>query len=472
MDLTPVIAEPSTAAVPEPIKAPAVASKYGRRIRKSRLGEAGTSRGLTLAPGSDDDGWIIPHPVRLADGSHVQLYKDGEALHAAFAAIRSARSLICLEVYIFHSDDTGRAFAELLGEKARQGVRVHVIYDSFGSWDSDAAMFAGMRRAGAQLAEFHPIRPWDCLFSWRPVNRDHRKLLVIDDHVAGLGGLNLGLEYGSGFVQSRSKCELWRDSAIGIVGPAALHFRDAFARMWRYVTSGGRIRTAEMIFNLDVGRRRKFARPAVGLRKRGDHQGELKHDAIWRALADPPLRLRSDLGILASVPTLSSPLQPFLHHLVRDARHSVEMTIAYFAPSDEMIDQLCRAARRGVRVRLMLPGNCDMKLLRIAARSFYATLLAAGVEIFERQTAVLHAKCLVIDSRLAVIGSTNLDYRSFEYNCELSAVIHSQAFARQLHALFENDALFAERIDAGHWQNRPIRDRMVQWAVSRARYVL
>src|ERR1043165_3377004 len=147
-----------------------VAEKIGAFERRSetaeltprvRLGEAGTSAGINTEPGSNDDGWESPPPVMLEDGTRVQLYKDGEALHAGFDAIKEAKKRICLEVYIFHSDDTGWAFANLLSAKAREGVPVYVIYDSLGCVDSDPKMFAQMRAAGVRLAEFHPIKPWE-----------------------------------------------------------------------------------------------------------------------------------------------------------------------------------------------------------------------------------------------------------------------------------------------------------------------
>src|SRR4051794_2109162 len=158
-------------------------------------GEAGASTGINIEPGSDDDGWIVPDPVTLTDGSTVQLYKDGEALHAWYEAIQQAQQRVCLEMYIFASDDTGKAFANLLCEKARAGLRVYVTFDSFGSLASDNAMFDEMRRAGVRVQEFHPFWPWEGKFSWRPVNRDHRKLLVVDNDFAGTGGLNLAGEY-------------------------------------------------------------------------------------------------------------------------------------------------------------------------------------------------------------------------------------------------------------------------------------
>lgn len=400
------------------------------------LREAGTAPGVNIEPGSDDDGWIVPPPVKLADGSRVQLYKDGEALHAAHDAIARAKHRVCLESYIFADDDTGHAFAELLSKKAMEGVAVYLIYDSVGSVTSSREMFKQMRRSGVHIRVFHPIYPWENAYSWRPFNRDHRKMLVVDYDIAGLGGLNVGAEYAGSWVAplGGGHCAPWRDNAIGIVGPSARLFLRPFARMWNYITTGGRIRKAEYTHNLDF--------------------------------AD------GDLAVMASVPTRTSPLTPYVRKLFHEARESIQLTMAYFAPPEEMIDDLCTAARRGVRVQLMLPGECDVQILITAARSFYEKLLSAGVEVYERNGAVLHSKTLCIDHRVTQIGSTNLDYRSIEYNCELSAMIRSEAFGEQMGELFRNDVRYASRISLAEWRRRPMWDRFVQWAVNRSRYLL
>jgi cardiolipin synthase len=148
------------------------------------------------------------------------------------------------------------------------------------------------------------------------------------------------------------------------------------------------------------------------------------------------------------------------------------MTMAYFAPPQELIDQLCRSARTGTRVRLMMPENSDIRLMEIAARAFYQDLLAAGVEVYERRAAVLHAKTLCVDGRISIVGSTNLDYRSIQYNFELSAVVHSVEFGSHMHRLFEHDVCYAKRIVLDEWRRRPLRDRLIQWMVMRARYLL
>jgi cardiolipin synthase len=372
----------------------------------------------------------------MADGSYVQLYKDGEALQVAYKAIENAHSRVCLEVYIFADDPTGKAFAELLTKKARSGVSVNLIYDSWGSMNTSRDVFEMMRRGGVKVQEFNPIRPWECRFSWRPLNRDHRKLLVIDNDIAWLGGMNIASEYAGSWVTPLhvGVPAPWRDNAIGIRGPSYLPFLRAFARSWNYCTTGGRIRRAEIL-----------------------QEPQAEDDAI---------------GILASVPTISSPLRPKLNQLFRQARQSIQLTMAYFAPDDDLINSLCRAARRGVQVQLMLPAKSDVKLLLIAARSFYEKLLSAGVQIFERQTAVLHAKTLCIDRAVTIIGSTNLDYRSIEYNLELSAIIRSRMLGEQMYVLFQNDIGYARQIHLKEWRRRPTADRIGQWAVSRARYLL
>jgi cardiolipin synthase A/B len=402
----------------------------------SHQGELGTSTGVNISPGSDDDGWIVPPPVRLSDGSMVQLFKDGEALHSGYEAIKAAKRRVCLESYIFADDDTGRAFAELLAAKAREGLEVYCIYDSLGSMSSDRKMFRMMAHAGVRVREFHPIRPWECKYSWRPANRDHRKIMVVDDELAGLGGLNIGAEYAGSWVitSKNSSSEFWRDNAVSIRGPSAKHVLRAFARTWNYIGRGGRIRTCELYHNL---------KPTEG-----------------------------DFGLLASVPTPRSPLRNFLCDLMGAARRSIYITMAYFAPDDEFIDELVKAAKRGVRVRLMLPGRSDVHLLTLAARSFYEKLMSAGVEVYERQAVVLHSKCMVVDGHTSVIGSTNIDYRSIEYNLESSVIIRNDAFGQQMNDLFENDVRYSKKINAKEWHRRPTWDRFVQWSVSRARYLL
>lgn len=399
---------------------------------------AGFAQGVNISPGCEDDGWVIPDPVCLSDGTQLQLYKDGEALRAAYAAIEKAERRICVEMYIFADDATGHAFAELLSRKAREGIRVLCAYDCFASrrWAGlgpETPPLRMMRDAGVRLEVFHPVAPWETRFAWHPANRNHRKLFIVDDEVAGLGGLNIGTEYAGSWIVSDAEGEFWRDNGMGIRGPGVKMFLSAYRRTWDYMRRGGRMRSLAYEENID-------------------------NDA--------------ELGVLASPPTVDSKLRPLIRGLLRSARKSITLTMAYFAPDDELVKELCQAGKRGVKIRLMFPGISDVPLVRIAGHSFYEVLLDAGAEIYERQHVVLHAKSLCIDGCTTVIGSANLDYRSIEINCELSAIVRSPAFGQQIEDLFDNDVLYAKRISRGEWRRRPNWDRFVQWSVSRARYVM
>ena len=184
------------------------------------------------------------------------------------------------------------------------------------------------------------------------------------------------------------------------------------------------------------------------------------------------LHLTSDVALLASVSSPASPLIPVLRSCLKQAQRSVDLTMAYFAPSDGVIEELINCIHRGVRVRLILAGNCNLPMLLTAARSYYEVLLSHGVEIYERIGAMLHCKTMIIDQHRSWVGSTNLDSRSIEYNCELSAIIDNEQFGRQMTDLFEHDICYSNKMELKTWRSRPWQDRFVQWTVKRTRYLL
>lgn len=414
--------------------------------------------GINMASGDQDDDWKTPPPVTLADGSNVQLWKDGEALKRGFDAIALAESRICFQFYTWNADATGRAYADLLIKKARQGVKVYCIYDSFGVLGgNDRQMFRDLKRGGVRVEEFHPLRPWDCNYSWRPFSRDHRKLVIVDDNYAGIGGLNIADPYAGSWVAPNDlkPVQLWRDTALGITGPAVKYFVASFARTWNYVVKGGRISRTAYTGGIDVPRPAKG--PRIGTAK-------IRAAAL-------PIVPDDSLGVIATAPTLTSPLRPILYGMINNAKTRIRMTMAYFAPDDELIHSLCEAACRGVKVQLMFGAKSDLPVMITAARSFYTRLMASGVEIYERQFVVLHAKTIVVDD-LSMVGSTNLDYRSIEFNLEMSALINSRSFAGEMDGLFEHDMKYARRIDPAEWGKRPLLDRVAQWIVIHARQLL
>ena len=414
--------------------------------------------GLNLGPDVADDGWRVPQVVTLADGTRIKLLKDGEALKVALDAIATAEFRICFEFYTWANDATGRAFAKALIEKAKSGVRVYVIYDSFGCLGgNDREMFRAMKKAGIRVAEFHPIRPWECNFSWRPFNRDHRKLIIIDNRAAGTGGLNIADPYAGSWVAPNDlkPVQLWRDTGMLIEGPAVRLFLASFARTWTYLHKGGPINRASFNGGVNVPRSAKGNR--IGVARQRPH--------------GPELLEKDRLGLIATVPTLASPLRPILYGLIRSARRRIRMTMAYFAPDDELITALCEAAERGVKVELMFGAKSDAPLMLLAARAFYERLFSGGVKVYERQFVILHAKTMLVDD-IAVVGSTNLDYRSIEFNCELSAVIRSATFAKEISKLFDHDKKYAKEIDQTAWKQRPWLTRVAQWIVTHFRQLL
>ena len=447
-----------------------VLGRGGDDIDPDEFAEAAAEFGLNVRPGGDDDGWHETPPVTLADGTTLHLYKDGEALGRVFEAVAAARSQVMVETYIWSDDATGNAFADLLAEHARNGLKVFAIYDGVGSAFSGSRPFAVMREAGVQVVEFHPPHPLRCFKPWRPFNRDHRKLFVIDGDTAGIGGLNIGDRYAGKWVRpdaTPNPARMWRDVGVGIRGPAAATFARAFAATWRYCLQRHSIDQTLHVEGIDVPPPAKGDR--VGKVREGRHP---KYGPMSGVYPEDVLEVGRDIASLGTSPTLASPLRPFLYRIVRDARQSIDLTMAYFAPDDELIDGLCEAARRGVAVRLMFAGRTDVNAMKAAARSFYRRLLEAGAAVYERQGAMLHQKTIVVDANLSVLGSTNLDYRSIEFNLELSAVIRSDSFAGQLRALFDLDVTKARQMDLETWRRQPTRDRFVQWAVSRMRYLL
>lgn len=402
---------------------------WWQRLRSHR--EAAGMDGAGIAETFEN--WVTPDPVMLQADTVAQLLKDGQALRAAYDAIQTAKKRICVEMYIFNSDDAGRAFVDLLCRKARAGVRVFVLYDSFGCYGTDPAIFEQMRACGIRLREFHPLAPWRYRGRWRITQRDHRKLILVDDRVAQLGGLNVGAEYAGPWIVHRRKRyrgKPWRDTGLVLIGSQVKSLVATFARIWRYANRGGELAAVEYVV---------------------------------------PLTAETDIGVLASAPTQHSRVAPITQELIAGAQRSLWITMAYFAPTDGIIDALCAAARRGVSVRLILPGVGDVVLLRIAARSFYTQMLEAGVEIYERRGPMLHAKTLCLDGVVSIIGSTNLDYRSFESNCELSVAIRSPVLGAQLQQLFEHDVQRSRRITLSTWRRRHWLDALLQWFVNRLR---
>ena len=341
-------------------------------------------------------------------------FRGHEAFAAMRAAIRTARDEVLLESYIFKDDDVGHALATDLAAAASRGVAVRVIADAFGSFSTRRAFWRTLQGAGVEVRLFHPLLPR----LWNQGYRDHRKILVTDRSVAFTGGMNVGNEYGA---PPDAASDAWRDSHVRVTGPPAWEMAVVFAEGWE--RAGGA----------------SFAIPPLA------PDGE---DGAPVLVLDS----RPGRGHEESAAVLGA--------IIGAARESVWITNSYFAPKASLTQLLGDAAARGVDVRLLLPGKSDVPIVRHAGHGFFAELLAAGIAIFEYDASILHAKSVVVDGYVSVVGSTNMDYRSFHWNAECNLVVLSEAVAARMRAAFEADVVGSYPVTADAWGARALRHKV------------
>jgi cardiolipin synthase len=375
----------------------------------------------------------------LTAGNRVLLLHDGAATYRAmFAAIDAASDHINLESYIIEDDEIGRQFSELLLQKRSQGVQVNLVYDSVGSMGTPKAFFDRLTAGGVQVLEFNPVNPLSVRKEWLVNNRDHRKLLVIDGHTAFVGGINFSRVHSGGSFARRRALDAkpaWRDTHLRIEGPVVDEFQKLFIRTWEK-QRGAPLAAANYF-------------PALAA----------KGGEMVRAIGSTP----DDPHSLIYLTLISAISKSEVH---------VYLANAYFVPDPQLLDALTDAARRGVDVRLVLPGQSDSGVAFHAGRSHYSALLRAGVKIHERRGAMLHAKTATIDGVWSSVGSTNLDRRSFLHNDEIDAAILGREFAGQMQAAFSADLEASEAIDLERWEARPFHLRLKEWAARLLEYWL
>ncbi len=369
----------------------------------------------------------------LVVGNKVVLLQDGPAtFQAMFTAISNAKDHVNMETYIIEDDEVGKRFADALIEKQAQGVPVNFIYDSVGAINAPKEFFKRLTDSGIKVLEFNPINPLTAKKGWELNQRDHRKLLIVDGQAAFLGGINISSVYSSGSFSPRSKrrpdgSPSWRDTHLQLEGPVVTEFQKLFLATW------------EKQKGVPLAPSNFF--PQLG------NQGK----EVVRAIGSSP----DDPYSLIYVTLISA---------INSAETSVHLTNAYFVPDPQLLTALKDAAQRGVDVKIILPSNTDFWLVFHAGRSFYTTLLRAGVKIYERRGALLHSKTALIDGVWSTIGSTNLDWRSFLHNEEVNAVILGQEFGVQMQAMFETDLASSSLITLEQWQQRSIGLRLKEMA--------
>jgi len=349
------------------------------------------------------------------------LWKGEDSFQTIFDTISRAEKLICLQFYIFKNDDTGVGLSELLKEKSRKGVKIYVLYDHFGSFGTPRSFWKEMGLEGIKIRASHPFK-WTAPFYY--VHRDHRKLIVVDSKKAFTGGLNIANEYSGFHLRRRSRG--WRDTGILMEGPIVNELFDTFRKSW--ITWGGE-----------------------KISSQGDSE-EIQGEILENGIPALPVFVYSRKG--------RKRMRDLLRYSIDHAQTRMLLTTAYFIPSRRLIEKLETAVRRGVKVRLLVPGKSDIPAASYAGRAFFSRLLKSGIEIYTYLGEMLHAKTYIFDECWSIIGSTNLDYQSLVYNDEGNIGILNLPFASKMTGIFEEDLSNSVKIDEKTWRKRPFTEKM------------
>ena len=360
---------------------------------------------------------VLLGPPLLA-GNQVRVLRNGDEIFPAMlAAIRGAKRTISFESYIYWSGDIGKEFADALAERARAGVVVHVLLDAVGAAKIDESLVAEMAKAGVQLRKYHPVS-WYTL--GRLNNRTHRKLLIVDGQAGFTGGVGIAPEW-TGRAQDPQH---WRDTHFRVDGPVVAQLQAVFLDNWMKVT------------------------------------GEVLHgDAYFPELQPAGGQMAQ---MFSSSPSGGSESMRLMYLLaITSAARTIDLSAAYFVPDDLMSAALAEAMRRGVRVRIVVPGeHIDSETSRAASRASWGTPLAFGATIAEYAPTMYHCKVLIVDGLLTSVGSTNFDNRSFRLNDEASLNVFDAGFAAEQTKIFEADLALSKPVSLAAWESRPLREKL------------
>ena len=356
----------------------------------------------------------------VLEGNAVRLLRNGDEIFPAMLeAIGRAERTICFETFIYWSGDVGRRLGEALCERARAGVKVHVLLDWLGSRRMDDEVLLALQRDGVEVQRYH--RP-HVMQLMRVNNRTHRKLLVVDGRIGFTGGVGIADQW-SGHAQDE---EHWRDSHFRAEGPVVAQMQAVFLDNW--IKATGRV-------------------------LHGDEYFPELHPA-----GTMPAQMFS------SSPSSGSESMHLMYLMgIAAAEHSIDLQASYFVP-DELIHKALIAARqRGVTVRILVPGeHIDSDTVRLASKAEWGPLLQAGVEIYEYLPTMMHNKLLIIDKEMVSVGSTNFDVRSFRLNDEASLNVYDHAFAEKMTRVFNDDLKHTKRYTYEVWEKRPLKEKLIE----------
>jgi cardiolipin synthase len=356
----------------------------------------------------------------LTRNNSVKLLVNGEEKFPEVKkALEEARHHIHIEYYIYEQDEIGTSIIELMIRKAREGVEVRFIYDDFGSPTIKKKIERRMREAGVEVHPFHKVHFY--LLANRINYRNHRKIIVVDGQTAFVGGINVADKY----INDKPGQLFWRDTHLRIDGPGVYYLQYLFLSDWNFCCSK-KLKPADLHFK-------------------------------------PNPRVRDDVFVQIAAGGPDS-MQPSIVYSILQAiylaKEEILITTPYFIPSESINDALCIAALSGLSVKLIVPGVCDSKFVNAASKSYYNELLQAGVEIYMYQKGFVHAKTLIADGKLSIIGTANMDHRSFELNFEVNAIVYDRPLAQQMREVFFRDLEVSEKIDPERWYKRPLYDQL------------
>jgi cardiolipin synthase len=352
----------------------------------------------------------------ISDGNAVQILVNGEEkFPAVIQALQEAKNHIHIEYYIFEDELIGNQIKDILIQKAKEGVEVRFIYDDFGSRSIRKNVVPELIAAGVQAFPFYKI--FFMTLANRLNYRNHRKIIVIDGCIGFTGGINVSDRY---INHKEEPDELfWRDTHVKITGPGVYYLQYLFICDWNFCSD------QELAPDQDFFRSKDVVKPGALVQ------------------------------IAASGPDSDDPTIMFaLIKAIGLAEKDILITTPYFIPGDTLLDALTVAALSGIKVKLLVPDKSDSKMVDWAARSYYSELMRAGVEIYLYKKGFVHSKTMVSDGLLSVIGTANMDHRSFELNFEVNSIIYDEEIGKQLTGIFYQDLKFAERIDMEMWQAR------------------
>ncbi|HUQ49973.1 MAG TPA: cardiolipin synthase [Terriglobales bacterium] len=358
---------------------------------------------------------------RLQLNNKIQVFTNGENYYPAeLAAIAQAQRNINLEFYIFYKGETGQKFVEALAERARAGVQVRMVVDAIGSLKTGKDYFKPLTDAGGKVEWYHPIR-W---YNWdRANNRTHRELIIIDGRKGFIGGAGIGDHW----VKAEDGMPRWRDTMVMVDGPAVSALQGTFVENW--LESSGEVISDPDFFPIIQG---EGATPAMIINSSASAGGSTRARILIQTL-------------LAS------------------AKSTIYLTTPYFLPDDPAREELIKAVKRGVSIKILTPGKkSDHTVTRSSSRRLYGDLLKNGIEIYEYQPTMIHAKVLVIDGKWSLVGSTNMDNRSFALNDEVNMAAFDGELTTRLTSDFMQDLQSSRRITYEEWKNRPWKERLTE----------